>query len=61
MGDNLTLWDDTVSDEQMIEACQDAAIDGVILAIHLASVWLDRDILNSVACVNNIVVWRVWN
>jgi ATP-binding cassette subfamily C protein len=24
--DNLTLWDDTVSDEQLIKACQDAAI-----------------------------------
>jgi ATP-binding cassette subfamily C protein len=28
--DNLTLWDDTVSDEQIIKACQDAAIHEAI-------------------------------
>lgn len=31
--DNLTLWDDTVSDEQLIKACQDAAIHEAIAAI----------------------------
>ncbi|WP_442789479.1 NHLP family bacteriocin export ABC transporter peptidase/permease/ATPase subunit [Nostoc sp. PCC 7524] len=28
--DNLTLWDDTLSDEQLIKACQDAAIHEAI-------------------------------
>jgi ATP-binding cassette subfamily C protein len=31
--DNLTLWDTTVTDEQLIQACQDAAIHEAIMAI----------------------------
>jgi NHLM bacteriocin system ABC transporter peptidase/ATP-binding protein len=31
--ENLTLWDDTIADEQMIKACQDAAILDVIKAV----------------------------
>jgi len=31
--DNLTLWDATVSDEQIVKACQDAAIHEAIMAI----------------------------
>ncbi|MBD2364322.1 NHLP family bacteriocin export ABC transporter peptidase/permease/ATPase subunit [Anabaena minutissima FACHB-250] len=31
--DNLTLWDDTVSDEQLIKACEDAAIHKAIAQI----------------------------
>ncbi|MCU0569900.1 MAG: NHLP family bacteriocin export ABC transporter peptidase/permease/ATPase subunit [Oculatellaceae cyanobacterium Prado106] len=31
--DNLTLWDTTVSDRQLIQACQDAAIHEVIQAL----------------------------
>ena len=31
--DNLTLWDATVSDEQLIKACQDAAIHETVMAI----------------------------
>lgn len=30
--DNLTLWDSTVSDHDLVQACQDAAIHDVILA-----------------------------
>lgn len=31
--DNLTLWDDTVSNSQLVRACKDAAIHEVILAL----------------------------
>ncbi|MBW4511292.1 MAG: NHLP family bacteriocin export ABC transporter peptidase/permease/ATPase subunit [Scytonematopsis contorta HA4267-MV1] len=31
--DNLTLWDDTVSDKNLIRACEDAAIDDVIFSM----------------------------
>jgi NHLM bacteriocin system ABC transporter peptidase/ATP-binding protein len=31
--DNLTLWDSTVPDEQLIQACKDAALHEVILAL----------------------------
>ncbi len=31
--DNLTLWDTTIGDEELIRACQDAAIHDVILAM----------------------------
>ncbi|MBD2680630.1 NHLP family bacteriocin export ABC transporter peptidase/permease/ATPase subunit [Nostoc paludosum FACHB-159] len=31
--DNLTLWDDTVSNSQLVQACKDAAIHEVILAL----------------------------
>ncbi|MGB3573287.1 MAG: ATP-binding cassette domain-containing protein, partial [Phormidesmis sp.] len=31
--DNLTLWDSTVSDEQLRQACQDAEIEETILAL----------------------------
>jgi NHLM bacteriocin system ABC transporter peptidase/ATP-binding protein len=31
--DNLTLWDDTISDLQLMKACQDAAILDVVMAI----------------------------
>ncbi|MEO1432866.1 MAG: NHLP family bacteriocin export ABC transporter peptidase/permease/ATPase subunit [Cyanobacteria bacterium J06633_8] len=31
--DNLTLWDATIPDEQIIKACQDAAIDEVVMRI----------------------------
>ncbi|MEA5567342.1 NHLP family bacteriocin export ABC transporter peptidase/permease/ATPase subunit [Anabaena sp. UHCC 0399] len=31
--DNLTLWDDTVSDEQLVKACQDAVIHEAIAQI----------------------------
>jgi ATP-binding cassette subfamily C protein len=31
--DNLTLWDDTVTNAQLIHACKDAAIHEVILAV----------------------------
>ncbi|MCF4965691.1 NHLP family bacteriocin export ABC transporter peptidase/permease/ATPase subunit [Nostoc sp. CMAA1605] len=32
--DNLTLWDRTISDKNLKRACQDAAIDDVILALN---------------------------
>jgi len=31
--DNLTLWDATVPDEQLVQACQDAAIHEAVMAI----------------------------
>jgi ATP-binding cassette, subfamily C, bacterial len=31
--DNLTLWDTTIGDEELVRACQDAAIHDVILAM----------------------------
>lgn len=31
--DNLTLWDDTISNAQLMQACQDAAILDVVMAI----------------------------
>jgi ATP-binding cassette, subfamily C, bacterial len=31
--DNLTLWDTTIDDEELVRACQDAAIHDVILAM----------------------------
>lgn len=31
--DNLTLWDDTVTDEQLIQACRDAAIHEKVITI----------------------------
>lgn len=31
--DNLTLWDDTISDAQLMQACQDAAILDIVMAI----------------------------
>ena len=31
--DNLTLWDDTIPDAQLLQACQDAAILDVVMAI----------------------------
>ncbi|MGK7914549.1 MAG: NHLP family bacteriocin export ABC transporter peptidase/permease/ATPase subunit, partial [Prochloraceae cyanobacterium] len=31
--DNLTLWDNTLSDEQLVKACQDAAIHDAVMAI----------------------------
>jgi ATP-binding cassette, subfamily C, bacterial len=31
--DNLTLWDDTISDRSLMKACQDAEIADVILAL----------------------------
>jgi ATP-binding cassette, subfamily C, bacterial len=31
--DNLTLWDDTVPDSQLVQACKDAAIHDVVLAM----------------------------
>ncbi|MDP5339572.1 MAG: NHLP family bacteriocin export ABC transporter peptidase/permease/ATPase subunit [Nodularia sp. (in: cyanobacteria)] len=31
--ENLTLWDETVSDEQLVQACRDAAIHETVMAI----------------------------
>ncbi|MHC5732520.1 MAG: ATP-binding cassette domain-containing protein, partial [Nostoc sp.] len=31
--DNLTLWNATVADEQLVQACQDAAIHEAVMAI----------------------------
>jgi ATP-binding cassette subfamily C protein len=31
--ENLTLWDDTVSDRQLVQACKDAAIHDVVVAM----------------------------
>ena len=33
MRDNLTLWDETIPDVQLMKACQDAAILDVVMAI----------------------------